>query len=102
MDNIVVPCFFDSQCKWKDAISGFRVSPDSAEALVRWDGKIKYILIAYLQGNICAKNCRNWTEYVKIIASQRDVFWDTVYSHMSANPENLVKIALVSSETSLL
>jgi len=41
--------------KWKDAISGFPVSPGSAEALVRWGGKIKYILIAYFLGNICAK-----------------------------------------------
>ena len=41
----------------------------SAEALARWGGKIKYILIAYFLGNICAKNCRNRTVYVKIIAS---------------------------------
>jgi len=33
--------------KWKDAISWFYVSPGSAEALVRWRGKIKYSLIAY-------------------------------------------------------
>jgi len=37
--------------KWKDAISGFSVSPGSAEALVRWGGKIKYVLIAYFLGN---------------------------------------------------
>jgi len=41
----------------------------SAETLVRCGGKIKYILIAYFLGNICAKNCRNRTVYVKIIAS---------------------------------
>ena len=65
--------------KWKDAISGFPVSPGSAEALVRWGGKIKYILIAYFLRNICANNCRSRIVYVKIIASQRwDVFWDTV------------------------
>jgi len=41
---------------------------------------MKYILIAYFLGNTCAKNYRNQTVYVKIIASQRwDVFWDTVY-----------------------
>jgi len=57
--------------KWKDAISGFPVSPGSAEAIVRWGGKIKYTLIAYFLGNICAKNCRNRTVYVKIIASQK-------------------------------
>jgi len=51
------------------AISGFPVSPGSAEALVRCGGKIKYILIAYFLGNIYAKNCRNRTVYVKIIAS---------------------------------
>jgi len=55
--------------KCKDAISGFPVSSGSAEALIRCGGKIKYILIAYVLGNICAKNCRNRTVYVKIIAS---------------------------------
>ena len=55
--------------KWKDAISGFPVSPGSAEALVRCGGKIKYVLIAYFLRNIYAKNCRNRTVYVKIIAS---------------------------------
>jgi len=60
----------------------FRIScfPGSAEALVRWGGKIKYILIAYFLGNIFAKNCCNRSAYAKIIASRRwDVFWDTVY-----------------------
>jgi len=67
-----VSCFLVKKCptfKWKDAISGFPVSPGSAEVLVRWGGKIKYILIAYFLHNICAKNCRNRTVYVKIIAS---------------------------------
>jgi len=41
--------------KWKDAISGFPVSPGSARALVRWGGKVKYILIAYFLSNIFAK-----------------------------------------------
>ena len=50
-------------------ISGFPVSPGSAEALVRCGGKIKYSLIAYFLGNIFAKNCRNRAVYVKIIAS---------------------------------
>jgi len=68
--------------KWKDAISGFPVFPGSAEALVRFGGKIKFILIAYFLRNICAKNCRNRTVYdVKIIASCKGgtFFWDTVY-----------------------
>jgi len=62
--------------KWKDAISGFCVSPGSAEALVMCGGKIKYILIAYFLGNIYDR-----TVYVKIIASCKGgtFFWDTVY-----------------------
>jgi len=52
-------------------ISGFPVSLGSAEALVRWGGKIKCILIAYFLGNICAIDCHNRAVYVKIIASQR-------------------------------
>jgi len=65
--------------KWKDAIFGFPVSPGNEEAQVTWGGKVKYTLIAYFLGNTCAKNYRNRTMYVKIIASQRwDVFWDTV------------------------
>jgi len=52
------------------------VSPGSAEALVRWGGKIKYILIAWF--NICAKNCRNRTVYVKITASYKGgTFFET-------------------------
>ena len=47
--------------KWKDAISGFPVSPISAEAIVRCGGKKSKFLIAYFLGNIYAKNCRNWT-----------------------------------------
>jgi len=57
--------------KWKDIISGFPISPGSAEALVRWGGKMKYVLIAYFLGNIFAENGCNRTVYVKIIASQR-------------------------------
>ena len=67
-----VSCFLvkkHATFKWKDAISGFPVSPGSAEALIRCGGKIKYLLIAYFLGNICAKNCRNRTVYVKIIAN---------------------------------
>ena len=48
----------------------FPVSPGSAEALVRCGGKIKYILIAYFLGNICAKDvaielncvCKNYSK----------------------------------------
>ena len=53
----------------KTQFPGFLFPPGSAEALVRCGEKIKYILIAYFLGNIFAKNCRNRTVYVKIIAS---------------------------------
>jgi len=39
---------------------------------------MKYILIAYFLGNKCAKNYRNQTVHVKIIASQR---WDVFLRH---------------------
>jgi len=79
-----VSCFLvkkHAAFKWKDAICGFPVSPGSAEALVKLGWKIKYILIAYFLCNICAKNCRNRTVYVNIIANckGRTFFWDTVY-----------------------
>jgi len=69
---LTVSCFFvkkHAAFKWKDIISGFPISSGSAEALVRWGGKIKYVLIAYFLSNICAKSCRNRTVYVNIIAS---------------------------------
>ena len=56
----------------------FPVSPGSAEAQVRWGGKIKYVLNDYFLGNIRAKNYHNQTVYVKIIASQR---WDVFLRH---------------------
>ena len=42
---------------------------------------IKYILTACFLGNICAKNCRNRTVYVKLTASCKGVtfFRDNVY-----------------------
>jgi len=59
-------------------ISGFPVSRGSPEALVRCGGKIKYILIAHFFRNVFAKNCRNQTVYVKIIASCKSgTFFET-------------------------
>jgi len=59
--------------KWKLAISGFPVSPDSS-ALVRWDEKIKYPLIAYF---LSAKN-KNQFLYVRVMARQSsDIFIGT-------------------------
>jgi len=43
------------------------IFPGSAEALVRWGEKIKYLLIAYLLSNICAKNYQNRFTYVGVI-----------------------------------
>jgi len=78
---LTVSCFLMKKhvaFKWKDPISGFPVSPGSAEALVRCVGKIKCILIAYFLGNIYAKNYRNRTVYVKIIASCKgETFFET-------------------------
>jgi len=87
--SVVIKWYFNAFCvvfgkkhatfQWKDTIFVFPVSPGSAEAQVRWSGKMKYILIAYFLGNTRAKNYHNRMVYVKIIASQRwDVFWDTV------------------------
>ena len=87
--------------KWKDAISGFPVSPGSAEALVRCGGKIKYFLVAYFLGNICAKKCRNRTVYVEIIASCKGgTFFETLCRRdlLSYNMED---INFAFSETSI-
>ena len=54
------------------------VSAGSAEALVRWGGKIKYHLTAYLPSNISAKNCQNRLMYVEVIASQSN---DVIIRH---------------------
>jgi len=39
----------------KRQFSGFAISPGSAEALVRWGGKIEYLVIAYILSNIVPK-----------------------------------------------
>jgi len=55
--------------------SWFPVSQGNAEALERWGGKAKRLLISYVLSNTSAKNYRNRIVYVKIIASQRlDIF----------------------------
>ena len=90
--------------KWKDAIFGFRVSPGNAEAQVRWGGKVQYILIAYFLRNMCAKNYRNPTVYVKIIASQRWDFFETrCNSHVtSAKALRWAICLIVRSKKSML
>ena len=67
-------------------------SPGSAEALVRWGGKIKYILIADFLGNTCVKNCRNRSVYVKIIASCKGgTFFETqcIWGSAISSPASL-------------
>ena len=65
--------------KWKDTILGFMFPQVVQKHWLGEVGKIKYVLISYFLGNICAKNCCSRTVYVKIIVSQRwDVFWDTM------------------------
>jgi len=66
-----------AEFKWKDAIFGFPVSSGSAEAQVRYGGKIKYILVAYFLCNTCAKNYCNRTvcqDYSKSKVQRWDVF----------------------------
>ena len=62
----------------------------TAEAVVRCGGKIKYVLTAYFLGNICAKNCRNRTVYVKIIAScEGGTFFFETRCSTAMRPNNL-------------
>ena len=46
------------------------VSTGSAEALVRWGGKIKYHLTAYSRSNISAKKLSKSLMYIEVVASQ--------------------------------
>ena len=62
----------------KNAISVFPVLPGYAEAQIIWGDTVKRLLIAYFIGNISAKKYENPFICVKVIASQLDVFWDTV------------------------
>jgi len=51
----------------------FHVLAGSAEALVRWGGKIKHLLIFDFLNNMFAKNYQNWFVCAKVIARWR---WD--------------------------
>jgi len=48
----------------------YSVSPGSVEALVRWSGKIKHILIASFLSNTSVKNYQNRFRHAKVIARQ--------------------------------
>jgi len=48
----------------------------SAEALVRWGGKLLHLLIAYFLGNMCAKHYENPIMFSRVTAKNvRDVFF---------------------------
>ena len=69
---------FKTQYGRKDTISGVRVSPDSAETLVRRGGIANYHLIAYSLINISAKNNSNWLICVEVIVCYISVvFFET-------------------------
>jgi len=56
----------------------FFITPGSVEALVRWCGKIKYLLIAYFLSNICAKNYQSRFVYVRVMVRQStDIYIET-------------------------
>jgi len=57
----------------------FFISPGSAEALVMWGGKLKYLFITYFLSNICTKNYQNWFMYVRVTVRQSsDILWHSV------------------------
>ena len=63
--------------------SVFPMSQGNAEALHRWGGKTKHLLISYFPSNISAKNyvigsCMSRLQQVK----GGTIFWDTVYSQI--------------------
>jgi len=56
----------------------FFIMPGSAEALVRWCWKIKYLFIAYFLSNIFAKNYQNRFVYVRVMVRQStDIYIET-------------------------
>ena len=60
---------------WKDTISLFLVSQGSAEALIRWGGKIYHLSIACFLSNIFAKFYKNPTMLSRVIAENNGVVY---------------------------
>jgi len=58
-------------------------SPDTAEPLVMWCGKIKYHLTVYFLSNICAKNYQNWLMFVRVLVQQISDTFETQCSSFS-------------------
>jgi len=57
--------------------SSFFHSQGSAEALVMWGGKVKYLLIADFLINTCSKNCQNRFTYVRVMGDKVVTFFGT-------------------------
>jgi len=54
----------------------FSVLQGSAEALIRWGGKVQHLLIAYFLSNISANYYENPTKHSRVTAKNiGDVFW---------------------------
>jgi len=74
-------CLLANQHKtftWKDTISVFSVLQGSAEALIKWGGKISIPLIAYFLSITSAKYYENPTMLSRVIAKNiGDVFFET-------------------------
>ena len=68
---LIVFCAF----KWKDTISRFPVSTGNAEALVRWCGKVTYLLIVHVLGHVCAKHYQNLLMLVEVQGHREFPFW---------------------------
>ena len=80
---------------WKHAFSVFSVLQGSAEALIRWGGKIWHLLIACFLNNISAKYYENQTMLSRVIAKNiGDVFFET-----QCNTKNNVYGAVVMTES---
>jgi len=92
----------DAAFKWKDAISGFPVSADSAEALIRGGRKINHHLIAHFLSKMSAKNYQNPFVYVKVIAkrSSDNILGHSVDARCSGSCGQIASFFLRSSHRS--
>jgi len=57
--------------------SWFGISLGSAEALVRWGGKVKHVLTSHVLSNISAKKFSTWFTYLNVIARQSNGSFET-------------------------
>jgi len=85
-----VACSSNTAFQWKDAILCCCISPVSEEALVRWDWKVKLLLIAYFLSNIYAENYLNQFIYVRVVERLSN---DTFLRHNVYNKNNTRLVA---------